>query len=205
MSQESSGQDFVAIIDDDDDVREIVHRMLTKLGMHVQAYHSAHEFLDDPRRDDCACVVVDVRLPGISGVELHRQLRTQARVPAVVFISGYGDIPMAVDAMRNGAVDFLPKPFREQQLLDSVQRALLQSVQAREAREQQDKVAARRVTLTPRENEVLGCLLRGLRAREIGTALGIATKTAEEHRANVMHKMQATSIAQLVAMCALTP
>jgi FixJ family two-component response regulator len=118
----------------------------------------------------------------------------------VIFISGHADIEMAVDAMRGGAVDFLQKPFREQQLLDSVQRALAIDRSSRAVHEQREQIAARMASLTPREAEVYQCLLRGLRAKEIGAELGIATKTAEDHRAHVMHKMHATSIATLIAL-----
>jgi FixJ family two-component response regulator len=141
----------------------------------------------------------------MSGIELYRELRGQPGTPSVVFISGHGDIPMAVDAMRDGAADFLPKPFKEQQLIDSVQRALLATQTARDAEARGLAIAKRLSVLTPREHDVLQHLLRGARAKDVATALGIAIKTAEEHRANVMHKMQATSIAQLIQICSIDP
>jgi FixJ family two-component response regulator len=149
--------------------------------------------------------VLDVRLPGISGIELQRQVIRQRRVPAIVFITGHGDVPMAVEAMRLGAVDFLQKPFKEQQLLDSVQKALAQERGSREARDKGELVSARLACLTPREQDVLKGILQGLRTREIAVNLGLATKTAEEYRANVMRKMHASTIVELVAMCSTTP
>jgi FixJ family two-component response regulator len=194
--------DCVGIIDDDRDVREYIGRMLGKVGLDVRLFGSAPEFIADVEaRRRCACLVVDVRLPGISGVELQKQLLLQPPAPAIVFITGYADVPMVVDAMRRGAVNFLEKPFREQELVDSVQRALLAGRAARAEHEQQRVRTERRALLTPREESVLLCMLRGLRAREIATELGMATKTAEGHRARVMHKMEAASIAQLVAIC----
>jgi FixJ family two-component response regulator len=181
--------------------------MLKSLGIEVHSYGSASEYLNDPQgRSRCGCLVLDVRLPGMSGMELHKQLRLHSgRVPAIVFITGHGDIPMAVEAMRNGATDFLQKPFKEQQLLDSVQKALALERSWRIARDKSDVLAARLACLTPREHEVMGMLLQGARSKAIAIKLGIVTKTAEEHRANVMHKMHAKSMAELVTMVTATP
>lgn len=197
-----ASKDCVGIVEDDAYVRGALALMLETLGIEVHAYASARAFLDDLEgRDRCACLVVDVRLPEMSGLELQNQLLKQARVPAIVFITGHGDIPMAVEAMRNGAVDFLQKPFREQQLLDSVQKALATERRTREARGKNELVAARLACLTVREREVMTKILQGLRTKEIATELRIATKTVEEHRANVMHKMHAATIAELISFC----
>jgi len=172
------------------------------LNIEVHAYASAREFLDDADgRSRCSCLVLDVRLPGISGAALHKQLLKEKDTPAIVFITGHGDIPMAVEAMRNGAVDFLQKPFREQQLLDSVQKALALKRGTRVEREKGETAAARLACLTPREREVLAKLLLGLRSREVASEMGLATKTVEEHRARIMRKMHAATIAELVSMC----
>lgn len=202
MREMRVAKDFVGVVEDDVAVREALCLMLGALDMEVHAYASAREYLDDLHGQSCcACLVLDVRLPGFSGIELQRQLLKQRRVPAIVFISGHADVPMVVEAMRNGAVDFLQKPFKEQQLLDSVQKALTLKRCSREARDKSEIVAARLACLTPREQQVLAGILRGLRTKEVATELGIATKTAEEHRANVMHKMHASTIAELVSMC----
>lgn len=195
-------KDCVGVVEDDAAVREALRLMLGALNMEVHAYASADEFLDDADvRSRCACLVLDVRLPGISGIELHNQLLTQKRVPAIVFITGHGDIPMAVEAMRNGAVDFLQKPFREQQLLESVQKALALERHAREVRSKCETAVARLACLTPREHEVLEKVLMGLRSKEVAAKMGLATKTVEQHRANIMHKMHAATLAELISMC----
>jgi len=195
-------KDCVGVIDDDAAVRKALCLMLDAMNLQVYAYASADEYLADANgRNCCSCLVLDVRLPGMSGLELQKQLLKHARVPAIVFISGHGDIPMAVDAMRNGAVDFLQKPFKEQQLLDCVHKALSQARALRAVREKNEGVAARTACLSPRELAVLGKLLQGLRTKEIASELGRATKTVEEHRANIMRKMHASTIADLVNMC----
>ncbi len=202
MDEILADKDCVGVVEDDGAVRKSVCLMLETLGMEVHAYATARAYLNDSRgRSRCACLVVDVRLPDISGMELQKQLLEQGRVPPIVFISGHGDIPMAVEAMRNGAVDFLQKPFKEQRLLDCVQKALAQERDARTARDKREILVARLACLTPRENEVLNRMLRGMRTKALATELAIATKTAEEHRANVMRKMQAATIADLVSMC----
>lgn len=203
MKDMRASKDCVGIVEDDAAVRSALTLMLETLGMEVHAYASARAFLDDLNgRERCACLVVDVRLPDMSGLELQNQLLKQTRVPAIVFVTGHGDIPMAVEAMRNGAVDFLQKPFREQQLLDSVQKALALQRRSREVRGKNEIVAARLACLTAREKEVLAKILQGLRTKEIATELRIATKTVEEYRANVMHKMHAATIAELISVCA---
>jgi two-component system response regulator TtrR len=196
----------VGIVDDDEEVRRTLRRMLEPLGLNVHEFATGTAFLADQRaRTACSCLIVDVRLPGMSGIELYRELRAQPGTPSVVFISGHGDIPMAVDAMRDGAADFLPKPFKEQQLIDSVQRALLATSTARDTEARSRAIAKRLSVLTPREHEVLQQLLRGKRAKDIAIALGIAVKTAEEHRAHVMRKMRVTSVAQLMQICRIDP
>lgn len=202
MSDMQGAKDCVGVVEDDAAVRRALCMMLEALGLEVHAYASAREYLDDPHGQTCcACLVLDVRMPGISGMELQRQLQMRERMPAIVFITGHADVPMAVEAMRNGAVDFLQKPFKEQQLLDSVQKALTRVRGMRESTKKSEIVAARMACLTPREQEVLTKMLRGLRTKEIAKELGLATSTAEGHRANVMRKMHASTIAELVSLC----
>ena len=201
MSDNHHRRDGVGIIDDDADVREAVSTMLVQLGSTVFAYPAAREYLEDPRgRSCCACLILDVRLPGISGLQLQRQLRMHSRTPAIIFISGCADTASVVEAMRNGAVDFLEKPFGEQRLLDSVQVALALEQKDRHAENESDRLAEARARLTPREHEVLARVLVGMRAKEIASELGIATKTAEEHRSRVMRKLQTPTVAKLVSM-----
>lgn len=198
--------DCVGVIEDDRAVREALCLMLASLGMEVHAYSCAPEFLDDiDVRGRVACLVMDVRLPGMSGMELQKQLVKQSRVPAIVFISGHGDIPMVVEAMRNGAVDFLQKPFREQQLLESVQKALTLERQTRGAQEHSETTDARLACLTPRERQVMAKLLVGLRSKQVAIELGLATKTVEHHRANILHKMHVENVAELASLCNRAP
>lgn len=206
MNNQQTKKDCVGVIEDDSAVQKALCLMLESLGIEVLAYSSAREYLDDAvGRSRCTCLVLDVRLPGMSGIELQHQLMKQSLAPAIVFISGHADVPMAVEVMRNGAVDLLQKPFREQQLLDSVQKALEQA-KSTHAAENRAKVSdARLACLTPREKQVLAGMLKGSRSKEIASGLGLAARTVEEHRANVMNKMHATSIADLIRMCIPTP
>jgi FixJ family two-component response regulator len=197
----------VGVVEDDPGLRRVLCRMLESLEIEVHGYASAIEYLDDTsHRDGCIVLVLDVRMPGMSGLELFRQLHNvhEHRPPAVIFISGHVDVPMAVEAMRAGASDFLAKPFKEQQLLESVQRALRAEGEARAVDRIRDGVSTRLATLTPREREVLAGVVKGLRTKQIAMHLGIATKTAEEHRAKLMRKMDASNVAGLVTMCGVT-
>jgi FixJ family two-component response regulator len=197
-----AAKDCVGVVDDDAAVRRSLCLMLEGLGMEVRAYASARDYLDDAQgRASCVCLVLDVRLPDISGIALQKQLMTQKHGPAIVFVTGHGDVPMAVQAMRNGAIDFLQKPFMEQQLVDSVQRAIASARSSRQARHDHEIVTARLACLTPRETQVLAGMKRGLRTKAIAAELGLATRTAEEHRANLMHKMHASTVAELISMC----
>jgi len=196
----------VAVVDDNASVRESIGKVLTTMGIESLAYGTAKEFLDDVvGRRRCGCVILDVRLPDMSGLELQQVLLRQRQVPAIVFISGHGDIAMAVQAIRAGATDFLVKPFSMQHLLDSVQRAQATQAQMRRSTDARESVDARMNSLTPREREVLAGLLRGLRTKQISVELGIAVKTVDEHRGRVMRKMQVETIGALVALCVTPP
>lgn len=196
----------MGIVEDDAVVRKTICLMLEALGMDAHAFGSAQEYLDDPHaRDLCTCLILDVRLPGISGLELQKLVLKQRRVPAIVFITGHAEVPLVVEAMRNGAVDFLQKPFKEQQLLDSVQCALALGQQAREEIIEGEAIAARLACLTPREKEVLACLLRSLRSKDIAVELGLTARTVEDYRAKVMKKMHAKTLSDLTRMCNSIP
>jgi FixJ family two-component response regulator len=193
-------QSIVYVIDDDEAVRESVTDLLRSVGHDVQSFGSVQEFLDGPRPDRSSCLVLDVRLPGQSGMELQRRLiKSDINLP-VIFVSGHGDIPMSVRAIKSGAIEFLTKPLNEQQLLDAVQTGL-----ARDRGQRQNaKVAAelheRLVQLTPRERGILGLVVTGRRNKQIAAEVGLSEMTVKVHRSHVMQKMRASSLVELVRM-----
>jgi FixJ family two-component response regulator len=195
-------RDVVAVVDDDPHHREIVRLMLEAVEVEVRPYHHAQAFLDDPQAREAGCLVLDVRMPGISGLELQRRLNDAGGSPPIVFLTAHGDVPMAVDAMRNGAVGFLLKPFQEQQLIDCVQRGLSMHREQREKQRREETVRARFELLTAREREVLDLLATGLRSKDIAQALSISVKTVEEHRTNLMRKTRTGSMIELVRLAA---
>ncbi len=187
----------VFIVDDDEAVCDSLDVLLTSMGLETRVYHSGQDFLD--RYDQSpGCLLLDVRMPGMSGMELQKRLVELNHQLPIVFISGHGDIPMAVEAMKLGAVDFLPKPFRDQDLLDCVQKAL-DRVDAESAQAKQDaNVKAQLDSLTPREREVLGYLMDGAANKVIAIELNISPRTVEIHRARVMEKMGVRTLPDLV-------
>ncbi len=193
-------QQTVFVVDDDGPVRDSLDALIRSIGIEVEAFASAEAFLEafDPSR--AGCLVLDVRMPGIGGLELQKRLRAMnARLP-IIFITGHGDIPMAVQALREGAMDFLEKPFRHQELLEQVQQALAQDQKTRQALQRRDLVMASLEKLTPRETEVMEKIVEGKQTKIIARELGISQKTAEIHRARVMEKTEARSAAHLVRM-----
>jgi two-component system, LuxR family, response regulator FixJ len=190
----------VCIIDDDDAVRSSLKLLLKSVNLPVDAYASAQEFLPRYAVDQPGCLVVDVRMPGMSGLELQQELNLRGAMIPVIFITGHGDISMAVEAMQHGAFDFLPKPFRDQDLLDRVQRALEKDAVNRREIGQSERIRERLATLTPREREVLGLVSSGKQNKVMAGDLGVSQRTIEIHRARVMEKMQAKSLAHLVRM-----
>ena len=192
----------VFVVDDDLSMREAMSSLIRSVGLGVETYASAAEFTERCRRpiDTPACAVLDVRMPGMNGLELQQTMAAWDRAPPIVFITGHGDIPMTVRAIKAGAVEFLPKPFRDEDLLDAITQGLDQDRQARQQREDGAAVRARHATLTPRELEVLALMLQGLRNKQSADRLGISEVTVKVHRHNIMEKMQAGSVAALVAM-----
>jgi len=190
----------VFVVDDDLSVREAVSSLLRSVGLEVVDLPSAQAFLDHGRRDDAGCLVLDVRMPGLSGLELQHDLHRAGSAPPIVFITGHGDIPMAVRAMKLGAVEFLPKPFREHDLLDAVASALRRDERTREARSTARAIRDRYETLTDREREVLDPIVAGRLNKQVGAALGVSEQTVKVHRHNIMRKMGATSLPDLVRM-----
>lgn len=190
----------VYIVDDDEGVRGSVRFLIRSVGLAAQVYASAQEFLAAYDRRDPGCLLLDVRMPGMSGLDLQQELNRRGATIPVVFITGHGDVPMAVEAMQQGAFDFLQKPFRDQDLLDRVQRALARDAETRARLAARAEIRARLATLTPRETEVMELITRGKANKVAGAELGVSQRTVEIHRAHVMEKMRASSLAELVRM-----
>jgi FixJ family two-component response regulator len=196
----SEPQAVVFVIDDDAAIRESLDSLLRSVGLTTQLFGSADEFLRRTLPDLPGCLVVDVRLPGMSGLEFQRRLAEANVHTPMIFITGHGDVPMSVRAMKAGAVEFLTKPFREQELLDAIQVAIQND---RAKRQRQSGMAALRQrfeTLTPREREVLSRVVSGQVSKEIAADLGTSEITIKAHRASIMRKMQAESLADLIKM-----
>ena len=190
----------VFVVDDDDAVRNSLRLLLKSVGLPTVAFASAREYLDSWHPDQPGCLVLDVRMPGMSGLELQEELNRRGAIIPVIFISGHGDIPMAVEAIQHGAFDFLQKPFRDQDLIDRVQRALAADHADRQSLAQRDVLRRRYGSLTPREQEVLLLVTKGKANKVMAGDLDISQRTVEIHRARVMEKMGAQSLAQLVRM-----
>lgn len=190
----------VYVVDDDDAVRSSLRLLLKSVGIPAVAFAGARDFLAAYDPDVPGCLVLDVRMPGMSGLELQDELNRRGAVIPVIFITGHGDIPMAVEAMQHGAFDFLQKPFRDQDLIDRVQRALAADASNRAALNEGQQIAERFETLTPREREVLALVTQGKANKVMAGDLGVSQRTVEIHRARVMEKMGANSLAQLVRM-----
>jgi two-component system, LuxR family, response regulator FixJ len=190
----------VYVVDDDVAVRNSLRLLLKSVGLPTQTHASASEFLQSYRPTHPGCLVLDVRMAAISGLELQRQLQLQGAALPVIFISGHGDIPMAVDAIQHGAFDFLQKPFRDQDLIDRIQRALAIDAQHRAALREHERLRERLASLTPRERQVLGLMTQGKPNKVMAHELGVSQRTVEIHRARVMEKSGAGSLAELVRM-----
>jgi FixJ family two-component response regulator len=191
---------IVAVIDDDEAVREAVDDLLRSVGLRMQGYASAAEYQARERTDAASCIVLDVRLPGASGLEIQRDLKDAGDDTPIIFITGHGDIPMSVQAMKAGALEFLTKPFRDQDLLDAIQRAISHDAERRLQRLTIADLRARFESLTAREREVMAFLAAGQPTKQIGAAIGATESTIKTHRTQVMRKMGASSVAELVRM-----
>jgi RNA polymerase sigma factor (sigma-70 family) len=190
---------IVYVVDDDDSVRKSLVRLLKSMGYPARPYASAKEFLEGWRLDPApGCLVLDVQLPGLNGLELQEYLRDTSCPIPIIFITGHGDIPMSVRAMKAGAVDFLAKPFHDESLLRAIQEALARSQRAEAERAEQERVAALYARLTHREREVMALVVRGLPNKQIAAQLGTSVKTIKVHRSRVMDKMRVRSVADLV-------
>ena len=191
----------VFLVDDDPSVRRALARLIKSAGHQVQTFASAQEFLGTRAGgEEAACLVLDVRMPGLTGIELQRQLQTLNRNVPIVFMTGHGNIPMSVQAMKAGAVDFLPKPVKDTDLLRAIEQALSRAVRDRAERNELEDGRERVERLTPREREVMALVVRGLLNKQIAFELGTVEKTIKVHRARVMEKMQVDSLAGLVRL-----
>jgi two-component system response regulator FixJ len=190
----------VMVVDDDAGVRNAMRALLKSVGLNCTLFASAPEFLASYQPSQLGCLVLDIRMPGMSGMELQQQLNMRGAVIPVIFMTGHGDIPMAVEAMQHGAFDFLQKPFRDQDLLDRIQRAIVKDAELRKSLGEHARIKAHLESLTPREREVLDLMTQGKQNKVIGQDLGVSPRTIEIHRARVMEKMNATSVAELVHM-----
>ena len=193
-------QSTVLVVDDDISVREALSDLFQSVGLMVEAYASAQEFLKNPPREGPCCLVLDVRLSGKSGLDFQHELNeSDVRLP-IIFLTGHGDIPMSVRAMKAGAVEFLTKPFREQDLLDAVHAALARDRLNREDEQLLSTLRQRLASLTPREQAILALVAAGRRNKQIAFEIGTSEVTVKVHRTNLMRKMQASSLADLITM-----
>ena len=200
MSSTIQTEATVFVVDDDEPVRDSIALLLRSVGLRASTFANAGEFLDSHDPESRGCLVLDVRLPGMSGLDLQRELDKRGTDLPIVFITGHGDVPMAVRAMQSGAVDFLQKPFSDQDLLDRVQQAIAEQAERRAERESRAHITEKLAQLTPREAEVLHRVVKGEANKVIANRLELSQRTVEVHRAHIMRKLEVRSLAQLVRM-----
>jgi RNA polymerase sigma factor (sigma-70 family) len=188
----------IFIVDDDPSVRESTQLMLKSVGFDVKTFASAQDFLNAKLQEGLGCLILDVRMPGISGLDLQEKLVSAESPLPVIFITGHGTVPLSVRAMKAGAVDFLQKPFEEQDLLDAINRAITQQREKKSKKDEEDRLQQRLKALTSREYQVFSLLVTGMANKEIAYKLGTSERTVKAHRAQVMEKMKAGSFADLV-------
>lgn len=195
---------IIYVVDDDSSVRTAVKRLIRSLGFTVETFDSAQAFLNQELHDGPACLVLDIRMPGTSGIQLQEQLAKAGVQIPIIFITGHGNIPMSVKAMKDGAVDFIEKPFEDQKLIDAINVAIARNKQFRKQQAEINKLLLRVDSLTPREHEVFRLVVSGMLNKQIAYDLGMSEKTVKIHRSRVMQKMKATSLADLVRIAGKT-
>ena len=198
MQNQPEGEPTVYVVDDDQDVREGLKALIESVGLRCQIFESTAEFLRNRRVDDVSCLILDVRLPGLSGLEFQAELSQAQIVTPIIFISGHGDIPMTVKAMKAGAVEFLTKPVREQDLLEAIRVALNRDSARRRENDTLRDLRTRYATLSLREREVMALVCTGLMNKQVAAKMGVSEVTVKVHRHNLMKKLGAKSLAELV-------
>ena len=193
-----SAKETVFVVDDDVEMRRSLRRLLESVKLRVQEYSSAQEFLDAFESSTSGCLVLDVRMPGMSGIDLQRKLDAEGMTIPIIFITSHGDVRMAVEALKRGAADFVVKPFRAEVLLDRIQQVLAWHAERSQVEAERQAVAARLALLTPREREVVDLVFTGMTNKRIAAQLGVSSQAIDAHRAKAMDKLQADSIAALV-------
>lgn len=193
-------QQTVYVVEDDEAVRDSLELLLKSDGKPVQTYESANAFLRDYSDTMAGCIVLDIRMPGMDGMELQKKLNDKHSILPIIFVTGHGDVPMAVDAMKEGAVDFIQKPYREEALLEKIEAALEQDLEQRKTLDEKQEIIRRIKSLTPREHEIMDRMIAGQANKVIAIELEISQRTVEIHRSRVMHKMGTHSLAHLVRM-----
>jgi FixJ family two-component response regulator len=196
----SADKPIVFIVDDDDRMRAATQRLLKTVGLHSEAFATPQEFLRHKLPDVASCLILDVRLPGMSGLDVQRKLNERGVTIPIIFITGHGDIPMTVEAMKSGAEEFLTKPFRDQDLIDAIQQALKRDDESRQRQAEIAQLGERYAKLTAREREVMSLVVSGMLTKQIASTLAMSEVTATAHRGHVMRKMQANSPAELGRM-----
>lgn len=193
-----TNEQTVFIVDDDEAMRDSLAWLLESNGLRVSSFESGEAFLDDYREDMAGCLVLDVRMPGMSGLELHEKLQALRSTLPIIFVTGHGDVPMAVSALKKGAADFIEKPFNDKEVLRLIEQCLAVDREQQSRRRRHAEIARRLAALTPREREVMDLMAAGRLNKQIADDLGISIKTVEVHRARVMDKMEVRSLAELV-------
>ena len=200
MASQSAPKPTVFIVDDDPSIRFAMQALMDSVNLEHEIFESGDDFLNKVTEQRPGCLVLDIRMPGLGGLELQEELIKRGNTLPIIFITGHGDVPMAVEAMQKGAVDFIQKPFRDQELLDRIRHALATDEERREEKQQHAEVTERLSRLTNREREVFDLVVTGKPNKVIAYELGVSQRTVEIHRARVMEKMQARSLADLVKM-----
>lgn len=196
----TDSQQIVYVVEDDEAVRDSLELLLKSDSKSVKTYADANAFLKDYSEKMAGCIVLDIRMPGMDGMELQKKLNSKHSILPIIFVTGHGDVPMAVDAMKEGAVDFIQKPYREEALLEKIDAALEQDVEQRKTLGEKQEIMRRVKTLTPREHEIMDRMIEGQANKVIAIELEISQRTVEIHRSRVMHKMGTHSLAHLVRM-----